>query len=42
VLASGLLLASAFPAHAQVMVNRGINPWTGQSHWGVNTRRGWW
>jgi hypothetical protein len=36
-----LLLATAFPAHGQVMVNRGINPWTGLPYRNVAVRNPW-
>jgi hypothetical protein len=36
-----LLLAPAFPAHGQVMVNRGINPWTGTPYRDVTVRNPW-
>ncbi len=36
-----LLLAHAFPAHGQVMVNRGINPWTGLPYRNVAVRNPW-
>jgi hypothetical protein len=39
--AAVLLLAPAFPAHGQVMVNRGINPWTGHAYRNVTVRNPW-
>jgi hypothetical protein len=36
-----VLLASAHPAHGQVMVNRGINPWTGHPYRNVTMRNPW-
>ena len=36
-----LLLTPAFPAHGQVMVNRGINPWTGHAYRNVAVRNPW-
>jgi hypothetical protein len=39
--AAVLLLAIALPADAQVLVNRGINPWTGHAYRNVAVRNPW-
>ena len=39
--AAVLLLAPTVTAHGQVMVNRGINPWTGMPYRDVTVRNPW-
>lgn len=39
--AAALLLTLARPADAQVIVNRGINPWTGHAHRNVVVHNPW-
>jgi hypothetical protein len=39
--AAALLLAFAIPADAQMMVHRGINPWTGMPYRNVTVRNPW-
>jgi hypothetical protein len=36
-----LLLATVTPAHAQVSVNRGFNPWTGHAYRNVTWHNPW-
>jgi hypothetical protein len=38
---ASLLLAPAFPAHGQVQVQRGFNPWTGTPYRNVVVRNPW-
>jgi hypothetical protein len=39
--ATALLLTFALPADAQVIVHRGVNPWTGHAHRHVTVRNPW-